>query len=85
MNGCLPLVDAASLVSQGDGDGPCLAQVEVLAVVVVVRRDPAHPHGRRLLSGKHSHRVVVLGGDEAHGGAAAFSDACIFEASELPW
>lgn len=55
-------MDAASLVSQGNGDGPRLAEVKVLAVVVVVRRDPAHPHGRRVLSGKHSHRVVVLGG-----------------------
>lgn len=65
----LPLVDAASLVSQGNGDGPRLAEVKVLAVVVVVRRDPAHPHGRRVLSSKHSHRVVVLPGNKAHGGS----------------
>lgn len=79
-------MDAASLVSQGNGDGPRLAEVKVLAVVVVVRRDPAHPHGRRVLSGKHSHRVVVLAGNKGHGGAAALPDACIFEISaELPW
>lgn len=79
-------MDAASFVSQGNGDGPRLAEVKVLAVVVVVRRDPAHPHGRGVLSSEHSHRVVVLGGNEGHGGAAAFSDDGIFEISaELPW
>lgn len=56
----LPLMDAAPLVSQGNGDGPRLAEVKVLAVVMVVGRDPAHPHGRGVLSSKHSHRVVVL-------------------------
>lgn len=48
-------MDASSLVSQGNGDGPCLAEVKVLAVVMVVRRDPAHPHTCRVLSSKHSH------------------------------
>lgn len=51
----LPLVDPAPLVSQGDGDGLSLAETEVLAVVMVIRCDPAHPHRGRVLSGKHSH------------------------------
>lgn len=58
--GSLPLMDPAPLVSQGDGDCPRLAEAEVLAVVMIVRCDPAHPHRRRVLSSKHSHRVVVL-------------------------
>lgn len=48
-------MDASSLVSQGDGDGPRLVEVKVLAVVMVVRCDPPHPHRRRVLSSKHSH------------------------------
>lgn len=53
-------MDAAPLVSQRDGDCTRLAEAEVLAMIMIVRRDPAHPHGGRVLSGKHSHRVVVL-------------------------
>lgn len=54
-NSSLPLMDASSLISQGNGDGPRLAEVKVLAIVMVVRGDPAHPHRRRVLSSKHSH------------------------------
>lgn len=53
-------MDPAPLVSQGDGDCSCLAETEVLAVVVIVRSDPAHPHKGRVLSCEHPHRVVVL-------------------------
>lgn len=53
-------MDPAPLISQGDGDCARLAEAEVFAVVMIVRCDPAHPHRGRVLSGKHSHRVVVL-------------------------
>ncbi len=53
-------MDPAPLISQGDGDCSRPAEAEVLAVVMIVRSDPAHPHRRRVLSGEHSHRVVVL-------------------------
>ena len=56
----LPLVDAASLVSQGYGDRAHLGEAEVLAVVMVVGGDPAHPDRRGVLSRKHPDRVVVL-------------------------
>lgn len=48
-------MDAAPLISQGDSDCSRLAEAEVLAIVMIVRCDPANPHRRRVLSGKHSH------------------------------
>lgn len=48
-------MDAAPLISQGDGDCSRLAEAEVLAVVMIIRCDPAHPHRRGVLSGEHSH------------------------------
>lgn len=56
----LPLVDSAPLVPQGDRDCSGLVQAEVLAVVMVVGRDPAHPCHCGVLAGKHPHGVVVL-------------------------
>lgn len=79
-NSSLPLVDTASLISQRDGDGPRLAEVKVLAVVMVVGRDPAHPHRRRVLSGEHPHRVVILRRQKAarHGGSRKRKHSNIF-------
>lgn len=37
-------MDAAPLISQGDCDSLRLAQAEVLAIVMIVWRDPADPH-----------------------------------------
>lgn len=60
VGGFLPLVDSAPLVPQGDSDCSGLVQAEVLAVVVIVGRDPAHPYQRRVLASKHPYRMVVL-------------------------
>lgn len=56
----LPLVNSPPLITQGHGHSSGLVEAEVLAVVVIVRRDPAHPHQGGILTGKHSHRVVEL-------------------------
>lgn len=37
-------MDTAPLISQGDCDCSCLAEAEVFAIVMIVRRDPAYPH-----------------------------------------
>lgn len=53
-------MDPPSLISKGYGDRAILTEVEVVAMVMVVRGDPAHPHTGWVLPGKHPHRVVVL-------------------------
>lgn len=58
----LPLMNSAALVTQGYCDCPVFAQVEVVAVVVVIRCNPSDPHASRVLTSKDSYRVVVLKG-----------------------
>lgn len=53
-------MDPPTLVAQGYRHRPVLAEVEVVAMVMVVRADPAYPHTGRVLTGKHPDRVVVL-------------------------
>lgn len=53
-------MDPPTFISQSYRDSPILTEVEVVAIVMVVRGDPAHPHTGWVLSSKNSHRMVVL-------------------------
>lgn len=48
-------MDPAPLISQRYCDRACFAEAEVLAIIMIVGCDPAHPHRSRVLSSKHSH------------------------------
>lgn len=50
-----PLVDSASLVTQGYGDCSVFTEVEVIAIVMVVGGNPSNPHASRVLTGEYSH------------------------------
>lgn len=56
-----PAVDVALLVPHGHRHCPDLAEVKAHVVLMVVRRDPAHPHTAGLLTCEDPHRVIVLG------------------------
>ena len=56
-------MDPPTLVAQGYRHRAVLAEVVVVAEVMVVWGHPAHPHTRGVLTGEHPDRVVVL---EAH-------------------
>lgn len=58
----LPLMNSPAFVTQGYRDRPVFTQVEVVAAVMVIRRDPSDPHASRVLTSKDSDRVVVLEG-----------------------
>lgn len=58
----LPLMNSPTFVTQGYRDRPVFTQVEVVAAVMVIRRDPSDPHASRVLTSKDPDRVVVLGG-----------------------
>ena len=53
-------MDPTTLVSQGNCHRPVLTEVEVVAIVMVVGGDPAHPHTGWILTSEHPDRVVVL-------------------------
>lgn len=55
-------MNSAAFVTQGYCDCPVFAQAEVVAIVVVIRRNPSDPHASRVLTSKDPHRVVVLKG-----------------------
>lgn len=55
-------MNSATFVPQGYCDCPVFAQVEVVATVVVIRRNPPDPHASRVLTSKDPYRVVVLKG-----------------------
>lgn len=49
-----------SLISQSNSDCSVLTEAEVVAIVMVVRSDPTHPHTGGVLTRENPHRVVVL-------------------------
>lgn len=53
-------MNSAALVTQGHCDCSVFAQVEAVAIVVVIRRNPSDPHACGVLTSKDSYRVVVL-------------------------
>lgn len=53
-------MDPPTLVSKGNRHRPVLTEVEVVAIVMVVRGDPAHPHAGWILTSEYPDRVVVL-------------------------
>lgn len=55
-------MNSSAFVAQGDCDCSVFAQVEVVAVVVVVRRNPPDPHPSRVLASEDPDGVVVLRG-----------------------
>lgn len=55
-------MNSSAFVSQGDCDCSVFAQVEVVAIVVVVGRNPPDPHTCRVLASEDPDRVVVLRG-----------------------
>lgn len=55
-------MNSSAFITQGYCDCPVFAQVEVVAIVVVIRRNPSDPHASRVLTSKDPYRVVVLKG-----------------------
>ena len=55
-------MNSAAFVTQGYCDCAVFAQVEVVAIVVVIRCNPSDPHASRVLTSKDPYRVVVLKG-----------------------
>lgn len=53
-------MNSSAFITQGYCDCPVFAQVEVVAIVVVIRRNPSDPHTSRVLTSKDPYRVVVL-------------------------
>lgn len=51
----LPLMDPSPFIPQGYSDCSVFAEVEVVAIVMVVRSNPANPHTSRVLTGKDPH------------------------------
>lgn len=51
----LPLVDSSSLITQGYSHCSNFAEVEVVAIVVVVGGYPPNPHTGRVLTSKDPH------------------------------
>lgn len=79
----MPLVDPPPLISQGDSNSLSFPEAEVLAVIVIVGRHPAHPNAGGVLSREHSHRVEVLRNREQpengvgwRGGTATLTYCC---------
>lgn len=58
----LPLINSPTFITQGYCDCTVFAQVEVIAIVVVIRRNPSDPHASRVLASKDPYRVVILKG-----------------------
>lgn len=61
-----PFMNTTTFVTQCDSDSSNFTEVEVLAVVMIVRCYPAHPHRCWVLSGKYFHRVEVLQQHKKH-------------------
>lgn len=62
----LPLMNSTAFVAQGYRDCPVFTQVEVVAIVMVIRRNPSDPHASRVLTSKDPNGVVVLKGQTGH-------------------
>lgn len=53
-------MNSSTFITQGYSDSSVLAEVEIVAIVMVVGGNPSNPHTGRVLTCKDSHRVVVL-------------------------
>lgn len=53
--GALPLVDSSTLITQSYGYRAVLAEVIVIAIVVIVRGHPANPNAGRVLTCEDPH------------------------------
>lgn len=53
-------MNVAFIVTDSDGYISHFVHVKMRVILVVVGCDPANPNATRLLSRKHSHRIVVL-------------------------
>lgn len=53
-------MNSSTFVSQSYSHCPVFAEVEVVAIVMVVGGYPSNPHTGRVLTCKDPHRVVVL-------------------------
>lgn len=62
----LPLMNSTAFVAQGYRDCPVFTQVEVVAIVMVIRRNPSDPDASRVLTSKDPNGVVVLKGQTGH-------------------
>lgn len=59
-------MNSTAFVAQGYRDCPVFTQVEVVAIVMVIRRNPSDPHASRVLTSKDPNGVVVLKGQTGH-------------------
>lgn len=53
-------MNVAFIVTYSDCYISHFADIKMKVILVIIRRDPAHPDATKLLSSKHSHRIIVL-------------------------
>lgn len=56
----IPVMNVAFVITYSDCYISHFADVKMRVILMIVRCDPTHPHTTRLLSRKHSHRIIIL-------------------------